>query len=280
MKLLVRLDDITADMDMSRFLRIKDILDKYNIKPLIGVVPDNHDDNLHYEDNNPDFWNLINMLISEKWVVSQHGYKHTYCTGESGLLGINPYSEFAGITYAKQLEALSSGQGILLSHGISPEIFMAPAHSFDSNTLNALKELGFKAVTDGLYKKPYIREGLLFIPCRFLGNKCDDFDTLCIHSNTISENSISDLENLLKRKDICFINWNIDELKSKAIPYNIYIWIYERIAVFKRRLRSFAANNDRFSKYMIRTNSRNKAIKVIKRIILLPSLLLPLRNKR
>lgn len=156
MNLLVRMDDITADMDIDKFFKIKELLDKNKAKPLIGVVPDNKDNNLHYCDNNPDFWNLINELVSENWVVSQHGYRHVCSSDKSGLFGINPFSEFAGIPYNKQLEAISSGQRLILDHGISPEIFMALGHSFDRNTLKALKELGFKAITDGLYKKPYI----------------------------------------------------------------------------------------------------------------------------
>lgn len=277
MELLIRLDDITEDMDMSRFMRIKGILDRYGIKPLIGVVPDNQDNNLHCEDYNPDFWRLINDLISENWVVSQHGYRHIYSSNESGLLGINPFSEFAGIPYDKQLESLSSGQKLLNSHNIFPEIFMAPGHSFDKNTLKALKELGFKAITDGLYKKPYVRDGLLFIPCRLLGDKCADFDTLCIHSNTISENSINELEMLFCQDNLHLIDWNLDVLMSQSVRYNTYIWIYEKVAVCKRRIRNFAANNKKLASYMTRTNSTNKIVKLTRRVIMLPTLLLPVK---
>ena len=43
-KMAVRLDDITPDMDWERFLACKEILDRHGIRPLIGVVPDNRDD--------------------------------------------------------------------------------------------------------------------------------------------------------------------------------------------------------------------------------------------
>ena len=39
----IRLDDITPDMDWEQFYRVKKILDKFSIKPLIGIVPDNQD---------------------------------------------------------------------------------------------------------------------------------------------------------------------------------------------------------------------------------------------
>ena len=46
LKIAVRLDDITPDMDYEKFNRMKQILDTYQIKPLIGVVPFNKDSNL------------------------------------------------------------------------------------------------------------------------------------------------------------------------------------------------------------------------------------------
>ena len=46
MKIAVRLDDITPDMDWQRFYAFKTLLDKYQVKPLIGIVPDNRDENL------------------------------------------------------------------------------------------------------------------------------------------------------------------------------------------------------------------------------------------
>ena len=46
MKIAVRLDDITPDMDWERFLKFKALLDRYQVKPLIGVVPQNRDPGL------------------------------------------------------------------------------------------------------------------------------------------------------------------------------------------------------------------------------------------
>ena len=46
MKIAVRLDDITPDMDWEGFLRFKALLDRYQVKPLIGVIPQNRDENV------------------------------------------------------------------------------------------------------------------------------------------------------------------------------------------------------------------------------------------
>ena len=53
---MIRLDDITPDMNMERFHRVKEVLDKYQICPLIGVVPQNRDETLHKTENNAEFW--------------------------------------------------------------------------------------------------------------------------------------------------------------------------------------------------------------------------------
>ncbi|WP_419041292.1 DUF2334 domain-containing protein, partial [Eisenbergiella tayi] len=39
MKIAIRMDDITPDMNWDNFLALKALFDKYHICPLIGVVP-------------------------------------------------------------------------------------------------------------------------------------------------------------------------------------------------------------------------------------------------
>ena len=144
MKIAVRLDDITPDMDWERFYAFKALLDKYQVKPLIGVVPDNRDDNLKgNQENAPaDFWNYIKELQAEGWCVAMHGFCHIYSTSKGGIFPLNNFSEFAGISYEKQFEMLSMGRKMLSERGIETDIFMAPAHSYDNTTLKALKQAG------------------------------------------------------------------------------------------------------------------------------------------
>ncbi len=54
MKILIRMDDIAPGMDMGNFRRFKRLLDEYNIRPLIGVVPENRDPKLMVEAMEPD----------------------------------------------------------------------------------------------------------------------------------------------------------------------------------------------------------------------------------
>lgn len=40
---ILRLDDTSEYMDVDKWQRMETLLDKYNIKPLVGIIPDNQD---------------------------------------------------------------------------------------------------------------------------------------------------------------------------------------------------------------------------------------------
>ena len=45
-KLLLRLDDASEYMDVDKWRNMERILDKYNVKPLFGIIPANNDEKL------------------------------------------------------------------------------------------------------------------------------------------------------------------------------------------------------------------------------------------
>lgn len=200
MKIAVRLDDITPDMDWGRFWRFKALLDRYQVKPLIGVVPDNQDENLMLEKENreEEFWTVIKQLKEEGWVVAMHGCYHRYSSSRGGLFPLNNFSEFAGLSYEKQKEMLTYGREILSKNGITTDMFMAPAHSYDTNTLRALRDTGFRAMTDGFGNHPYCFQGLIFYPISFRLNrtlhKRTGYSTMVVHTNTVSEQNVKRYE--------------------------------------------------------------------------------------
>lgn len=193
MQIAIRLDDITPDMDWDKFYNFKKLLDQYQIKPLIGVVPDNRDSNLHKEEKKQEFWQYIRQLQEEGWVIALHGYQHLYTTNKSGLFPLNNFSEFAGVPLEKQREMLQKGTELLKSYEIQTNVFMAPGHSFDKNTLRVLKELGYSYLTDGFGKKPYLRKGITFLPISVSRKrsleKQDGATTFVYHLNEMSEES-------------------------------------------------------------------------------------------
>ena len=211
MKIAVRLDDITPDMDWEKFRRLEKILDENQIIPLLGVVPDNQDPNLSRNPAIPDFRTQIRLWEATGWVFSMHGWKHIYTTKKGGLFPLNNFSEFAGVPKEKQREMLADGKEKLAEWGIETDIFMSPAHSFDGHTLEVLKELGFCYITDGFGSYPYQRKGLIFLPISFQKRKdiekADGYTTLVFHTNTMEDADFSDFEKIVKKQKQDFISY-------------------------------------------------------------------------
>ncbi len=226
MKIAVRLDDITPDMDWERFLKFKALLDKYQVKPLIGVVPDNQDDNLKgtQEGAPSDFWAYIKELQSQGWSVAMHGYRHSYSTDKGGIFPLNHFSEFAGVSYEEQLRMLTEGKQILAEKGIETDIFMAPAHSYDNNTLKALKETGFVKLTDGFGSRSYTWKGLAFYPISFrLSNtfkKKEGYSTMVVHTGTIKDNEWQSYADYFERENVSWMNYS-DYLAQEPVRRGI-----------------------------------------------------------
>lgn len=227
MKIAVRLDDITPDMDWERFLTFKELLDHYQIKPLIGVVPDNRDEHLIKESKSErapeDFWEYLKELKKEGWQIAMHGYQHIYTTSEGGLFPLNNFSEFAGISFEKQSKMLRAGKARLQEKGIETDIFMAPAHSYDKQTIEALKENGFFKITDGFGSRPYLFRGMTFYPISFhLGKtlkKKEGYSTLVIHTDTVSDSDLQRYAAYFQRTDVTWISYE-EYLKQPAVKKN------------------------------------------------------------
>ena len=168
-KILLRFDDICPTMDWTQWQRAMDVLEASNARPLLGVIPDCQDPDLLINPQREDFWQYILQLQARGFTVAMHGYRHVYDTNARGIVNRTPHSEFAGHSYKEQFEKIRNGKEILNNHGIETDIFFAPAHSYDLNTLKALAANGFRYVSDGKSAKPFLREGVLCIPCRSSG---------------------------------------------------------------------------------------------------------------
>lgn len=175
-RIAIRIDDVTPEMDWQKFSRFAELLDRNGICPLIGVVPKNQDPELIVEPGrrNPewrdsaDFGKWLCDKRDAGWSIAVHGLYHKYSTENGGLFPLNHYSEYAGLSYEVQRNMLREGRQRLADWGADTDIFMAPAHSYDGVTLKALRDCGYRYVTDGFGKHPYERSGLIFLPISFL----------------------------------------------------------------------------------------------------------------
>lgn len=215
MKTAIRLDDITPDMDWGKYNRIEKLLNDAGIKPLIGVVPFNEDDNLNRAEkalSDEEFGQFLINKKSEGWIIALHGYNHLYKTKRMGLFPLNNFSEYAGISYERQLLMLTEGRHRLKEWGIDTDIFMTPAHTYDRNTLKALVAAGFTRVTDGFGVAPYIRSGLTFYPISKRQSDCisdiNGYTTLVLHTNTMEEQDIVNFERRITERREYFIDYS------------------------------------------------------------------------
>ena len=207
LRIAIRLDDITADMNWEKFLRFKDLMDRYGVKPLLGIVPDNHDSKLKVDPPREDFWEYLKeRRDKDGWILCMHGCHHIYTTDRGGMLPLNRQSEFAGVPYEEQRDLLRKGQEILRSHGIETGLFMAPAHSYDLNTLMALRSLGFTGLTDGFGERPYLYSELVFYPISYRKSeslkKASGFTTFVVHCNTLEEKDFAAYEEIFRSQQM------------------------------------------------------------------------------
>jgi predicted deacetylase len=205
-KYLIRLDDITPDMDWECFSRCMKIFSLYRVRPILGIIPDNKDKSISRSKPLSEFWEIIKDLVLDKAAtIAQHGYQHIYRTKKFGLLGqkygFKPGSEFAGLSYNQQNKMIKAGKTILNNKGLFTTLFMAPNHSFDTNTIKALTNNGFSTITDGIALFPFQKFGIKWIPQVFWKVRQFPFGiiTFCLHPNNMENEDFIRLEKFLKK---------------------------------------------------------------------------------
>ena len=203
---LIRFDDVVPAMAWSRFAAFEKVAADLSLPFLIGVVPECRDPKLSVEPEHHNFWDWVRARKHAGWMIAQHGYQHLYETDARGLLGIGRKSEFAGLSYDAQVQKLAAGKEIMQREGVWSGVFMAPSHSFDEITVQALRDLEFTALTDGFGFYTYDIHGLMAVPqlvARPLGFGFG-VETICLHVNTMSEEAIGRMIDFIRahRKQI------------------------------------------------------------------------------
>lgn len=200
---LIRLDDACPTMSHSRWHKMEILLDKYGIKPLVGVIPCNEDSKQMIDTFDNNFWEKVRCWQNKEWAIALHGYNHVYSSTNPGILPFWKKSEFAGNSYETQSEKIIKGLSVFKKHNIVPEFFFAPSHTFDAITLLALKNnSNIRKISDGIALTPYWQEGMCFIPQ--ISGHCLSIPwkgvfTFCFHPNTMSMDDFTSLEKFLKK---------------------------------------------------------------------------------
>lgn len=232
---LIRLDDACPTMNRDRWGRIEALLDKYGIKPMVGVIPHNEDPKQIINADDGHFRDVVQRWVAKDWTIALHGYNHKLELCD-GLKGLNPMwrrSEFAGLPIEQQRNKIREGVAILKGYGVTPRYFFAPAHTFDNNTLDALlMESDIRIISDTVATRPYFLKGFIFIPqiggmCREM--KLNGLFTFCLHPNEMDEKAFARTESFFKTHKDMFMAFNqldLDNTKGKCLFDRVICRLY------------------------------------------------------
>lgn len=222
-KYIIRLDDAAEKMNITKWNKMEKLLDKYNIKPLVGVIPNCKDPMMDVYQKDLNFWKKVNKWEKKGWTIALHGYEHLYCTNDGGINPVNLRSEFAGVSLEDQKLKIKKGVRIFEEHGINPKVFFAPSHTFDENTIEALKsETSIRIISDTISNKPYTKYGITFIPQQSGKVRKLPFNTVtfCYHPNEMKKNDFEYLEIFLKKNKESFISFPLVTTNKKVSFYD------------------------------------------------------------
>ena len=200
--LLLRIDDVAENMNWKYMDKSEKLFDKINVKPLVGIIPENKDPSLLSFPKNPFFWQRVKSWQEKGWEISMHGFNHLYDskTKFKDYFGYGGDSEFFGHNYNHQFKKIKLGKEKLLSEGLKVNSFFAPNHTYDKNTFLALSNNNIEVIIDGYGLFPYSEHNLTFIPQLFHKETIMlpfGFQTTQIHLNNWEEKYFNKFQSFL-----------------------------------------------------------------------------------
>lgn len=196
---LLRVDDLCPTTHAERWHRLSELIDEFDLRPILAVVPENCDPDLAVCAPDPDFWRGMRELQAAGATIALHGYRHACVRQGQSLVPMHRASEFAGAPLEEQCLWIEAGLGILRGYGLDPRLWVAPRHGFDDNTLNALGHAGVEYLSDGLGRVPVQRGGVVWIPQQLWRPvaKSKGLWTICVHPNTMTDRDAAELRSFL-----------------------------------------------------------------------------------
>ena len=238
---LLRFDDLCPTVCKERWQRFLPLLDEFQIRPILAVVPDNQDSELQLSCPDPEFWEQMRGLQSQGAAIALHGYGHLCHSRGRSLVPIHGSSEFAGVDGAAQRAWIHAGLEILRAYGLDPRLWVAPRHGFDGNTLQALRAEGISVLSDGFARLPFTRAGLTWIPQQLWApvTKSRGLWTICLHPNTAEDAAVAELYGFLREHALQFTSVDRVLAEFPPAPLDLAEQAYERLAMGRRQFAHF-----------------------------------------
>jgi len=165
--ILIRIDDIAENMNWDIMEKSELLFEKYSIKPVLGIIPNNKDDEFLAYSKKNDFWEKVRDWQDKGWEIAMHGYTHVYdkiCNKNDDYFNYGGGSEFAGHSLDTQMLRIRNGLKKFEDEKIKIRTFFAPNQTYDKNTFIALKNCEINEVLDGYGLMPYAENNIKFIP--------------------------------------------------------------------------------------------------------------------
>lgn len=235
---LFRLDDACHEMSKVKWNKIERIFDEFNIKPIVAVIPDNKDKKLIFDEKDKFFWNKVKNWQSKGWTIGMHGYRHELnFTDSKSILPFYNKSEFTGLRLNEQINKIQKSYKIFCNNNVEPTVWVAPAHTFDKNTLLAIKKItSINIVSDGLATNYYDFLNFKWLPVQLWKFRKMYFGTwtICLHPNLMKEKDIDNLYKDIKKNYKSFVSFSeIDFYNRKRNfidnLFSLFYWLRRRI---------------------------------------------------
>lgn len=244
---LIRFDDICPTMNWLMWLRVEAVLLEFGISPILAVVPENRDSKLVVAQPRTQFWEEVRKWQARGWTIGLHGYQHLYSNHSGGILGFTEKSEFADLSLPDQQTKLARASEIFRRESVTPEVWIAPSHSFDRSTLVALKRIGLQRISDGFALFPHTdADGMFWIPQQLWRFRWRPFGlwTVCFHHNSWSEQDFLRFRRAVQEKCAAITSFHFVKERYQSRPCRLWDRIYSKAhitALLMRRRTRFAA---------------------------------------
>lgn len=229
---LLRFDDLSPMMNRPLWLRFETLITEFQVKPMLAVIPDDHDLNWHEKTKDPEFWQKMRTLESQGATIAMHGYQHVCTSRGRSLLALHRKTEFAGVDYETQRSWIRNGLKILRENGLHPRLWVAPRHGFDNNTLRALVAENLPYLSDGFARAPVMRGGVTWIPQQLWAPVVKDRGlwTICVHPETARTADLNALRSFVAANQRHFTSFDQVIADWPARRLGLFERIYEIMA--------------------------------------------------
>ena len=237
--ILIRFDDIAPNMSWEMMDKCQELLNYYDLKPVMGVIPDNQDNEILKYPKRENFWETVKKWELNNWSIAMHGYNHLYDkeTNKKDFFNYGGRSEFFGHSYEDQLSKIKKGLEIFEKNNIQIDTFFAPNHTYDRNTFKALKNSGILKIIDGYGLMPYSFNGIRFVPQLFYKLYLLPFgiQSAQIHINYWSDKDYTNFKKFIEKhhKKVISADFAFSKI-SNSYLHKIINFTFEKLLKLKR----------------------------------------------